>query len=149
MVLTHIGASKFEAYAVLSGMGAHLDVAAEQTAFIKQKGLDAISLLVSRTFHAWPITKCGGTAVSPVFLVPRRFGLVEWRVLKDEYEGNVENHMGVLLRSLRNQAWEVNSLLLSRNRARLSFSCFHGSSALWTRGGADAQGRVRRKMWKM
>ena len=37
---------------------AHLDVAAEQTAFIKHEGPDANSLLVSRTVHALLIKRC-------------------------------------------------------------------------------------------
>ena len=39
-------------------MGQHLDVAAEQTSFLKHDGLDANSLTISRTIHALPITMC-------------------------------------------------------------------------------------------
>ena len=42
----------FEAFADLANMGAHLDVAAEQTSFITHVGLDANSVTISRTVHA-------------------------------------------------------------------------------------------------
>ena len=52
----------------LAGMVAHLD-AAEQTAFIKQQGLDANSLLVSGTIHALRSTKCECKLLSLVSLL--------------------------------------------------------------------------------
>ena len=99
---------KFEAYADLAGMGAHLDVAAEQTALIKHEALDANGLLVSRKGHALVITRCEGKALSLVSLVPRRFGLEAWRVLKDVYEGIGGNRMAALPRGILNPCarWE-------------------------------------------
>ena len=44
-------------------MGAHLDLAAEQTAFIMNEGLEAPSMLVSRTVYAQLITKSEGKAL--------------------------------------------------------------------------------------
>ena len=78
---------KFEAYADLAKMGAHLDVAAEQLSFITHDGLDTNSVTISKTVHTLLITKCQGKALSLVSLVPRRFGLEARRVLKVEYEG--------------------------------------------------------------
>ena len=82
---------KFEPYADLANMGAHLDLAAEQTSFITQDGLDANSVTKSKTVHASLITKCEGKALPLVSFVPRRFGVEAWRVLKEVYEGKVEN----------------------------------------------------------
>ena len=82
---------KFEVYADLAKMGAHLDLAAEQTSFITHDGLDANSVTISKTVHALLITNCEGKARSLVSLVPRRFGVEAWRVLQEEYEGKVEN----------------------------------------------------------
>ena len=48
---------KFEAYADLANMGAHLDVPAEQTSFITHDGLDANSATISKTVHALLIAK--------------------------------------------------------------------------------------------
>ena len=81
-------------------MGALLDVAADQTAFIKHEGLDANSLLVGGTVHAFFITHCEGEALSLVSLVLGHFGLEAWRVLKDEYEEKGGNPMAALLRSI-------------------------------------------------
>ena len=60
-------------------MGAHLDVLADQTAFIKHEGLDAISLVVIGTVYALFIIKCEGKALALVSWVPRRFGLEVWQ----------------------------------------------------------------------
>ena len=46
-------------------------------------GLDANSVRISKTVHALVNTKCEGKALSLVSLVPRRFGLEAWRVLKE------------------------------------------------------------------
>ena len=89
---------KFEVYADLAGVGAHLDIAAEKTAYITNDGLDAGAVLVSRTVHALLITKCEGEALSLVSLVPRRHGLEAWRVLKDECERKGGHRMAALLR---------------------------------------------------
>ena len=53
---------KFEAYADLARVGAHLDIAVEQTALIKHAGLDRNNLLVSGTVHALLITRSDGKA---------------------------------------------------------------------------------------
>ena len=74
---------QFEAYADLAQMGAHLDVAAEQTSFIKHDGLDANSLTMNRTVHSSLISRCEGKALSLVSLVLRRFRLEVWRVPKE------------------------------------------------------------------
>ena len=49
---------EFEAHADLANMGAHLDVAAEQTSFITHDGLDANRVTMSKTVHALLITTC-------------------------------------------------------------------------------------------
>ena len=77
---------ELKAYADLANMGAHLDVAEEQTSFIKHDGLDGNNVTMTRTDPALLITKCEGKALSLVSLVPRRFGLEAWRVLKEERE---------------------------------------------------------------
>ena len=99
---------KFEAYADLANMGAHLDVAAGQTSFIKHDGPDANSVTPCRTVHALLITKCEGKALSLVSLVPRRFGLEAWRVLKEKYDGKGGNRTAALLRGFLNPRarWE-------------------------------------------
>ena len=74
---------KFEAYADLASLEVHPDVAAEQTSFITHDALDANSVTMSKTVHALLITKCEGKALSLVSLVPRRFGLEAWRVVKE------------------------------------------------------------------
>ena len=84
---------KFEAYADLAGIGAHLDAAEEQTVFITNEGLDANAVLVSRTVHALLITCCEGEALFLVSLLPRRHGLEAWRVLKYECEGKGGNRL--------------------------------------------------------
>ena len=93
---------KFEAYADLVNMGTHLDVAAEQSSFIRHDGLDDNSLLISKTVSALLITKCEGKALSLVSLVSRRHGFEAWRVLKEEYEGKGGNRTAVLLRGILN-----------------------------------------------
>ena len=85
-----------EACADLANMGSHLDVAAEQTSFITHDCLDANSVTITKTVHAKLIRKCEGKALSLVSLVPRRFGLEAWRVLKEEYEGNGGNRTAAL-----------------------------------------------------
>ena len=65
---------KFEAYADLACMGAHLHVAAEQTAFIEHEGLDANRLLVSGKDRALFSTSCEGKAFF-LWLVLRLWGL--------------------------------------------------------------------------
>ena len=99
---------KFQAYADLADIGAHLEVAAEQTSFIKHEGLDAHILLVSRAVYALLITKCEGKPLSLVCLVPRRFGLEAWRVLKDEYQEKGGNRMAARVRGILNPLfrWE-------------------------------------------
>ena len=89
-----------EEYDDLANMGAHLDVAAEQTSCITHDGLDANSVTISKTVHASLFTKCEGTALSLDSLVPRRFGLEAWRVLKEEYEGKGGNRTAALLRGI-------------------------------------------------
>ena len=84
-----------EARADLAGMGAHLDIAAEQSSFITNADLDALAVLASRKAHAWLITRCEGKALSLVSLVPRRQGLEAWRVLKDEYEERGGNRVAI------------------------------------------------------
>ena len=74
---------KFEVYADLANMGAHLDVAEEQTYFIKHEGLEAISLTITKTVHSLLITKRRRSTVSGS-LVSRRFGFEAWRVLKED-----------------------------------------------------------------
>ena len=64
-------------------MGAHLDVAAEETSFSKHDGLDANSLTINGTVHSSLISRCEGKALYLVSLVPRRFGLEVWRVPKE------------------------------------------------------------------
>ena len=91
---------KFEAYADLAKKGAHLDVAAEQTSFITHDGLEANSVTTNKTVHALLITKCEGKAPSLVSLVPRRFALEVWRVLKEEYEGKGGNRTAALPRGI-------------------------------------------------
>ena len=91
---------KFKAYADLANMGAHLDVAAEQTSFITHDGLDSNSVTMSKTVHALLIRKCEGKALSLVSFVPRRFGLEAWRVLKEGYEGTSGNRTAALLRDI-------------------------------------------------
>ena len=66
------------------GWDAHLDIAADHTAFMTNAGLDTPSVLVSRTAYALLITRCVGKTLSVVSLVSRRYGLEAWRVLKDE-----------------------------------------------------------------
>ena len=68
-------------------METHLDVAAEQSSFIRHDGLDDNSRLTSKTVGALLITKCEGKALSLVSLAPRRHGFEAWRVLKEKYEG--------------------------------------------------------------
>ena len=89
-------------------MGAHLDVAAEQTFFITHDGLDANSVTISKTVHVLFITKCEGKALSLVSLVLRCFGLEGWRVLKEECEGKGGNRSAALLRGILNPRarWE-------------------------------------------
>ena len=89
-------------------MGAHLDVAAEQTSFIKHGGLEANGVTICSTVHALLITKCEGKALSQVSLVPRRFGLEAWRTLKEKYEGKDGNRRAALLRGFLNPLakWE-------------------------------------------
>ena len=81
-------------------MGAHLGVAAEQTSFITHDGLDANSATISKTVHALLITKCEGKTLSLVSLVPRRFGLEAWRVLKEEHEGKGGNRTAALVKGI-------------------------------------------------
>ena len=81
---------KFEAYADLANMGTHLDVAAEQSSFIRHDGLDDKSLLISKTFHALLITKCEGKALSLISLVPRRCGFEAWHSSKKSTRAKVE-----------------------------------------------------------
>ena len=97
-----------EACADLAKMGAHLDVAAEQTSFITHDGQDANSVARSKTVHALIITKCEGNALSLVSLVPRRSGLEAWRVLKEGYEGKGGHRTTALLRGTLNPRarWE-------------------------------------------
>ena len=83
-------------------MGAHLDVAAEQTSFITNDGLDANSVTISKTVHTLLITRCEGKALSLVTLGPRRFGLEAWRVLKEECEGRSGNRTAARLRGILN-----------------------------------------------
>ena len=89
---------EFEAYADLAKMGAHLDVAAEQTSFITHDGLDAKSVTISKTVHVL-LTNCEGEAPSLVSVVPRRFGLEAWR---KSMRANVENRTAGLLRGIFN-----------------------------------------------
>ena len=100
--------AKFQAYADVSGMGAHLDVAAEQAATTKNEGLDAGAVLVSGAVHVLLITKCEGEALSLVSLVSRRHGLEASRVLNGEYKGKVGNRMAAFLRGILNPRarWE-------------------------------------------
>ena len=77
-------------------------VAAEKTSIITHDGLDENSITISTTVHALLITKCEGKALSLVSLVPRRFGLEAWRVLKEEYEGKGGNRTAALLRVILN-----------------------------------------------
>ena len=93
---------KFEAFADLANMGAHLDVAAGQTSFIKLGGPDANSVTPCRTVHALLITKCEGKALSLGSLIPQRFGMEAWRVLKEKYEGKGGNRTAALLRGFFN-----------------------------------------------
>ena len=51
---------RFEAQAGLANMVTHLDVAAEQSFFVRHDGLYDNSLLISNTVHALLITKCEG-----------------------------------------------------------------------------------------
>ena len=83
-------------------MGTHLDVAAEQSSFIRHDGLDDNSRLTSKTVHALLITKCEGKALSLVSLAPRRHGFEAWRVLKEEYEGIGGHLTEVLFRGILN-----------------------------------------------
>ena len=83
-------------------MVTHLDVAAEQSSFIRHDGLDYNSLSRSKTVSALLITKCEGKALSLVSLAPRRHGFDAWRVLKEEYEGKGGNSTAVLLRGIFN-----------------------------------------------
>ena len=65
----------------LGGIGARLEIAAEQTAFITNEGVDALAVVVSRTVHALLITKCERTALFQVSSGLRRQGFEAWRVL--------------------------------------------------------------------
>ena len=47
-----------------------MDVAAEQTSFIRHEGLDANSLATCRTFRTLLVTNCEDKALSLVSLVP-------------------------------------------------------------------------------
>ena len=96
---------KFAAYAYLAGVGAFLDVAAEQTAFIMKQGLDAAVVLVSKSAHAFLLCSsqnCKGKALSVVSPIPRIHGLEAWRVFKDEYEEEGGNCVAALLRRILN-----------------------------------------------
>ena len=56
---------QFEAYADLANMGAHLDVASEQTPLITHDGrLHTNSFTVSKIVHVLIITTCEGEALS-------------------------------------------------------------------------------------
>ena len=83
-------------------MGTHLDVAPEQSSFIRHDGLDDNSRLTSKTVCALLITKCEGKALSLVSLAPRRHGFEAWRVFKENYEGKYGNRTAVLLRGILN-----------------------------------------------
>ena len=92
---------KVEAYALLAGMGAHLDAAAEQTSFIDFEGLDAHSLLARRAVHAlvchqvWRESSFSGFPA-------RRHPLEAWPVITCEYQGKAGNRMAAFLRGVRN-----------------------------------------------
>ena len=83
-------------------MGTHLDVAAEQSSFIRHDGLDDNSRLTSKTIRALLITECEGKALSLVSLASERHGFEAWRVLKKKYEGKHRNRTAVLLRGILN-----------------------------------------------
>ena len=72
------------------GMVTHLDVAAEQSSFVRHDGLDDNSLLISNTVHALLITKCEGKALSLISLVPRRHGFEAWRSSRKSTRAKVE-----------------------------------------------------------
>ena len=79
---------KFEASANLTNMETLLDIAAEQSSFIRHDGLGDNSRLTSKTVRALLITECEGKALSLVSLAPRRHGFEAWRVLKKKVRGH-------------------------------------------------------------
>ena len=83
---------KFEAYADLANMEARLT----------HGGLDANSVTISKTVRALLITTCEGQALTLVSLVPRRFGLEAWRLLKEKNEGKGGNRTASLPRGVLN-----------------------------------------------
>ena len=94
---------KFESFADLANMGAHLDVAADQTSFIKYDSLDAKQFDNSEEQFAPYSSRSAKTKLYLWFsLVPRRFGLEVWRALTEGYKGKGGHRAAALLTGILN-----------------------------------------------